>query len=409
VVCLGERDDFFAKGSNMAASSQPPPDDKQFLPREQFGALIETLVGDGYTVIGPTVRDNVVRLGPINSLDQLPHGLRDAQDGGYYRLDEGDPALCFEYVVGPDGPKRYLFPPKQDLFKLHIEGEAFVIDATAPNPPRYALLGLRPCDLAAIGVHDKVFDFGDGSEGFRCEAETHYCEARRNCLVIAVNCTRPGGTCFCVSMGTGPEALDGYDIAMTELRGGLMLRAGSDDGRALLAKLPVREPTAAERELEDLKLIHAIDRMGRTMDIRGIVELLNFKVDHSHYNEVAARCLGCGNCTMVCPTCFCSTVTDSTDLATGAATRTRQWESCYSHQFSYTVGGSVRTSKRARYRHWLRHKLGTWWEQFGTSGCVGCGRCITWCPVGIDITEEAAAIRGDWQPGDPAPVQSEVN
>ncbi|MBV8527642.1 MAG: 4Fe-4S dicluster domain-containing protein, partial [Candidatus Dormibacteraeota bacterium] len=106
----------------------------------------------------------------------------------------------------------------------------------------------------------------------------------------------------------------------------------------------------------------------------------------------AQRCLACGNCTMQCPTCFCSDLVDEPDVVAGDA-RVRRWASCFEQDYSHIHGGSVRTSTRARYRQWLTHKLGTWWEQFGTSGCVGCGRCIAWCPVGIDITDEVRALR----------------
>ena len=102
--------------------------------------------------------------------------------------------------------------------------------------------------------------------------------------------------------------------------------------------------------------------------------------------------MACGNCTLVCPTCFCATVQDTTDVS-GTVERDREWASCFDVEHSYLHGGSVRETTRARYRQWMTHKLSTWWDQFGTSGCVGCGRCVTWCPVGIDITEEAAAIR----------------
>ncbi|MEU5265530.1 4Fe-4S dicluster domain-containing protein [Amycolatopsis sp. NPDC021455] len=112
------------------------------------------------------------------------------------------------------------------------------------------------------------------------------------------------------------------------------------------------------------------------------------------WEEVASRCLTCANCTMVCPTCFCTTTEDVTDLSGEHAERHQRWASCFELDFSYVHGGSVRTSGASRYRQWFSHKLGTWHEQFGTSGCVGCGRCIAWCPAGIDITEEAAKLAG---------------
>jgi sulfhydrogenase subunit beta (sulfur reductase) len=133
--------------------------------------------------------------------------------------------------------------------------------------------------------------------------------------------------------------------------------------------------------------------MGRTMDTKGIKELLYRNYENPRWDDVAKRCLTCGNCTMVCPTCFCTTVEDITDLTGEHVERWRKLDSCFTMDFSYIHGGSVRSSPRARYRQWMTHKLATWIDQFGTSGCVGCGRCITWCPVGIDITEETGAIR----------------
>ena len=153
--------------------------------------------------------------------------------------------------------------------------------------------------------------------------------------------------------------------------------------------------TAEERDLTRREQIieGAAQRMGRELDTTGLRELLQDSLEHPRWDEVAERCLTCGNCTMVCPTCFCTTVEDVTDLSGEQAERWRSWDTCFSLDHSYVHGGSVRPTGRSRYRQWLTHKLGTWWDQFGTSGCVGCGRCIAWCPVGIDITEEAEALR----------------
>ena len=135
--------------------------------------------------------------------------------------------------------------------------------------------------------------------------------------------------------------------------------------------------------------------MGRAMDTTNIKQLLYDNPEHPQWDKVAGRCLSCANCTMACPTCFCSTVEDVSDLTGKHAERWRKWDSCFSLEFSYIHGGHVRQSTKGRYRQWMTHKLASWQDQFGTSGCVGCGRCITWCPVGIDITEEVKAIRAD--------------
>jgi ferredoxin len=135
--------------------------------------------------------------------------------------------------------------------------------------------------------------------------------------------------------------------------------------------------------------------LGRAMQSDDVRDLLMRNLEHRRWDQVADRCLSCGNCTMVCPTCFCTTVEETSGLTGAESARSRRWDSCFTMDFSYIHGGSVRSSTRSRYRQWMTHKLATWHDQFDMSGCVGCGRCITWCPVGIDITEEVRAIRDD--------------
>ena len=374
------------------SSDQCIPLAQGFLPRPALEDLIQRLRSLGYKVIGPTIVDGVISMREIMSTQELPRGIHDQQDGGKYRLEQSKASLTFDFVVGPDGVKRYLFPPSQRLMQFRVREDRFDMEAGPPQVPKLALLGVRPCELAAMKVQDRVFAFDDPAT-FRCESDPWYTQARQEFIYIAVNCTRPGGTCFCASWNTGPEATSGFDLAMTELRDGFVVTIGTARGADLLDGLPVRDPTETELELAELKITRAREHMGRQLDTVDIKKLLDENIESPEWDKVAERCLACGNCTMVCPTCFCSTVVDATDLADGKVTRTRDWESCFTLQFSYTVGGPGRNTVRGRYRHWLRHKLCTWWDQFEMSGCVGCGRCITWCPVGIDLTAEVERIR----------------
>jgi len=198
-------------------------------------------------------------------------------------------------------------------------------------------------------------------------------------------------------MNTGPRAESGFDLALTEIldreRHFFVVQAGSERGAKLLARLPRREALAEALAAADAVVARTAAAMGRELRTEGLAELLLRNLEHPRWDEVAARCLACANCTMVCPTCFCTSVEDTTDLSGQTAERVRRWDSCFTTDFSHLHGGPVRASARSRYRQWMTHKLATWVEQFGSSGCVGCGRCITWCPVGIDLTEEARAIR----------------
>jgi formate hydrogenlyase subunit 6/NADH:ubiquinone oxidoreductase subunit I len=356
-----------------------------------------------YTLIGPTIRDGAIVYEEITSLADLPVGWTDEQDGGSYRLKRRDDQALFGYAVGPQSWKKFLHPPWIRLWQARRNGRdenAFQIVEEPQQAPRYAFLGVRSCEIHAIAIQDKVFLQGS-------YADPIYKTRRENVFILAVNCGQAsprsfgagqaGSTCFCASMKTGPRATFGFDLALTEVlerdRHYFLVEIGTEAGARMLEGVPHTEATEEERAASEQILARLAERMGRTMESAGLKELLYRNYEHPRWDDVAARCLACANCTMVCPTCFCTTVEDVTSLTGDQAERSRKWDSCFTLEFSYIHGGSVRSSTRARYRQWMTHKLATWIDQFGTSGCVGCGRCITWCPVGIDITEEVRAIR----------------
>jgi formate hydrogenlyase subunit 6/NADH:ubiquinone oxidoreductase subunit I len=344
----------------------------------------------GYQVLGPTLRDGAIVYDRITKLDDLPQGWTDQQEAGRYRLEKRADKALFGYAVGPQPWKRFLHPPIERLWQARLsDGGVAVIDAEQTTP-RFAFLGVRSCELHAIAIQDHVFTGGP-------YLDTGYQRRRQDNFIIAVNCSEAGGTCFCVSMNTGPKAQVGFDLALTELlhedQHNFLVEVGSVSGGEVLATLPYRPASSDESAAAEAVVARTATQMGRQLDTNGIKELLQGNLNHPRWDDVAARCLTCANCTMVCPTCFCTTVEDHTDLAGQTAERIRRWDSCFTLDFSYIHGGSVRKENRSRYRQWMTHKLASWIDQFGMSGCVGCGRCITWCPVGIDITEEAAAIR----------------
>ncbi|HET6884378.1 MAG TPA: 4Fe-4S dicluster domain-containing protein [Pirellulales bacterium] len=349
-------------------------------------SLLDALIDRGYTVIGPTVDQEAIVYGEITSVDDLPRGWTDVQAPGSYRLARrGDEAL-FGYAVGPHSWKRYLFPPAAVVVTADRKDDGWEMTTPADAAPKYAFLGVRACELAAIRVQDRTFLEGP-------YVDPIYAARRREAFVIAVNCTQAAPTCFCTSMNTGPRATEGFDLALTELADGFVVEVGSDCGDEIMTHVETQEADEAVlRRAEDARR-QAVDQITRRLDTEGIRDLLLGNLDHPRWNEVATRCLSCTNCTMVCPTCFCSSVKEVTDLQGDHVERQRQWDSCFNFDFSYMNGGVVRNQIRSRYRQWLTHKLASWIDQFGTSGCVGCGRCITWCPVGIDLTEEVAAIR----------------
>lgn len=361
------------------------------LERRNLSLLFEALAERGYRIIGPTVKAKAVVYGDIASSDELPAGRTDVQTPGSYRLERGEDGACFGYAAPAQSLRPFLHPPETELWKAERRDGAFTIEAAADDSPApCAFIGARACDLAALAIHDRVFTTPP-------YVDTHYRVRRDAAFIVGVNCTRAGGTCFCASMGTGPRLREGFDLALTEIVDGerheFFVEAGSGAGEEVMGELRLRTAGRDDLAAADALCARATASMGRKLDTEGIKELLQANLEHPHWNEVAKRCLACGNCTMACPTCFCTDIEDTTDLTGKRAARTRRWDSCYSIDYSYIHGGSIRTKIPNMYRHWLTHKLANWHDQFGVSGCVGCGRCITWCPPGIDLTEEVRAIR----------------
>lgn len=355
---------------------------------QTMGALIGLLRKDGFKVLGPTVRDHSVVYDEIRSYEDLPIGWTDQQSNASYTLVPTEGKPLFAFAVGPHSWKQFLFPSECPLVRSHrTNGSMELRGAQEPLPAPLAFFGVRPCELHAIAIQDRVFLEGPF-------ADPWYKSVREHLFIVAVQCTHPGGTCFCASMKTGPRATRGFDLALTELSGGsILVEAGSQRGSELLTQIPWQPAEPADLEEADQLLSNAAASMGRSLETEGLQQLLYANLMHPRWDVVGHRCLSCANCTMVCPTCFCSTVSDGSDLTNTDAQRTRTWDSCFTSDFSYIHGGSVRPSTRSRYRQWMTHKLASWIDQFGTFGCVGCGRCITWCPVGIDLTEEARLIR----------------
>jgi sulfhydrogenase subunit beta (sulfur reductase) len=371
----------------------------RILQAEELAKLVELLSCKGYRTIGPCVRDGAIVYEPIESSAQLPAGWTDEQGPGCYRLKRREDQAWFGYAVGPHSWKRYLHPAEVRLWSAERRGGTFRIlnNEMRPKQP-YAFLGVRACDLAAIKVQDRVL-IGDKYR------DAIYEGLRQGVFIVAVQCTHAAATCFCVSMGTGPRSQGGFDLALTELVGPgghrFVVQTGSGRGAEVLAGLQTAPVTDADLHDAETAVNRAASEQVRSIDTARIKELLYQNFDHPRWDNVAARCLTCANCTMVCPTCFCTAVEDVTYVTSHQAERWRRWDSCFTLSFSYIHGGSVRCSGKARYRQWMTHKLASWIDQFGTSGCVGCGRCIAWCPVGIDITEEVRALREGGNHGEP--------
>jgi ferredoxin len=360
--------------------------DSAWLPRSDLQRLIDALAAAGHRVLGPVARDGAIVWDELRRAAELPEGWREQQAPGSYRLEKVGHARVFDVVNGPSSLKAFVFAPREELLQITQEGRGFRAESLRPEPPKLALLGVRACDLAALRVQDRIFLHDR-------VPDPAYAIRRERLFLVAVNCTRSAQTCFCVSMGTGPEAESGFDLALTEFDDGFVLRAGSPAGSEIAAALAPAAAPAARKDEERAALSACAAHMTRALDTSDLPEMLYRNLEHPHWDEVAKRCLSCANCTQVCPTCFCHDERDEPFLDGSGSIRVREWDSCFNREHAQVHGLNFRPKVAHRYRQWLVHKLAGWIDQFGTSGCVGCGRCIAWCPTGIDLTEEVEALR----------------
>ena len=360
----------------------------QFVDRMGFEGLLADLAGRGYRLVGPTVRDGAIVLDEIESPDELPRGVGEEQEAGRYRLVGRSDDRWFGFAHGPDSAKRFLFPAREVVWDGRARGRRSASASAGDEDERpIAFVGIRSCDLHAVAVQDRVFLEGPAPDPAyarrRTRRRVHRGELRdaRGDVLLRLHADRPP-----VHAGVRRRA--------HRVRRRLRRRSREPSSAPSCCRRPAPGEATPEEERADREVTErAIASMGRALETGDLPDLLYRNREHPRWLEVGDRCLACGNCTSACPTCFCHDVVDTTDILGTTATRTREWASCFSDEFSHTVGGDVRTARSSRYRQWLTHKFASWIDQFGTSGCVGCGRCITWCPVGIDVTEEIAAIR----------------
>ena len=358
----------------------------QYIPRAVLSDLLEALKAQGYRCVGPQVQDGAVLFNTLNRVDDLPHGYRDAQSPGHYRVERTSSSRLFAWAVGPQGLKPFLFAPEEPLWVAtpQADGALTFRETLTPSAP-LAFIGARACDLAALRLLDAHFLQGP-------YPDAHYARRRAGLFVVAVNCSDPASTCFCASTGDGPVARDGFDLVLTELEDGYLIGAGSTAGEALLTRLATQPATAHQQAVAQDQAEQARTCQQRALPAGSLQAPLFERLEHPHWADVASRCLSCGNCTSVCPTCFCSSEVQSPGLEEGHAVAQREWSSCFSSDHAWLAGHAVRPDTRTRYRQWMTHKLGSWETQYGRSGCVGCGRCITWCPTGIDLVAEVHAL-----------------
>lgn len=363
------------------------PAESWFLGHAALQGLLEALQRDGYRCVGPQLRGGALVYDTLASAADLPRGMRDSQQPGEYRLSQAGDARMFAWANGPQALKPLLFAPEEPLWRAHRTDDGFDVEALLPQVPPVAVIGARACDLAALRIQDRIFLHG-------AQSDLCYAARREGLFLVAVNCTHAAATCFCAATGDGPRAGAGHDIALTELEDGFVATIGSPAGARFLAGLDPAPASRARIGAAERAVEQAAAAQTRTLPGHNLRDALFASLHHPRWEEVAQRCLACGNCTLVCPTCFCHAEADVPELDGGRSVHRRQWDSCFSQGHAYIHGIQLRPEIRHRYRQWLTHKLGSWHDQFGTSGCVGCGRCITWCPAGIDITEEAQAICG---------------
>lgn len=281
-------------------------------------------------------------------------------------------------------PKEYLLPQMEQLFCYSEEG----VEEAFDKRPR-VLFGIRSCDLSAIKVLD-LFYLGK-------TADAYYASRRNRTALISIACNHPDPTCFCLGLGTGPFLKSGFDLQLTDLGERFLVETGSEAGQALVRDFPHIFTQPAQTDTEDLyeTRLASQSRFEKRVNLEHVRRKIQAgAVSDAFWETVAIRCFECGGCVYNCPVCTCFNVIDR-PVAPDSGKRVRIWDTCMFKGFSRMAGGVVPAEvKINRTKRWFHHKLLHWPEQFGTFGCVGCGRCAISCPGKIDMATVALRIKG---------------
>lgn len=359
-----------------------------FLPHQRIDDMLDVLKSSGYKCVAPRYYEGAISYDTLNKSADLPWGYHDEQKPGHYELSKSEHKHAFGFTLPTTSVKPMLFKAKENVWKVTRNPEGKLTFDPVVEVEKIAVFGVRPCDLRGIEIQDRVFMENSYND-------IRYVKRRENQFLIAMNCTKSHSNCFCTALGDSPKADKGFDLAMTELQDdGFVVEIGSDKGRAVLDALNLEAATGgqAQRALAKIEYAAAGQTQRTLPPIKEVEARLMANLEHPQWDDVASRCLSCGSCTQACPTCFCHTERDEANVVGNETHHTREWDSCFSIDHSYTHGDTYRENPKYRYRQWLTHKFSTWRDQFRTKGCVGCGRCVTWCPVKIDVVDEINAI-----------------
>lgn len=359
-----------------------------FLDRAELSSLFAQLERLGYSIYGPQARDGAIVFDQLQKVDQLPQGWQDIQKPGSYQLEQTESPRYFHWANGPQAIKPLLFSSREVMWQARKQDDGS-IEFVIPEHQieKVAVIGAKACDVAALKLQDQHFLQGEF-------VDPGYKAKRQGLFIVAVNCSRAASTCFCASTGDGPSCESGFDLCLTELEEGFLIEVGSDYGEKVIQVLNLQTATAAQLQKAEYQKADVIESQGRQLRPIAINQLQSQR-SHPQWDDIAERCLACGNCTMVCPTCFCHRHHEEPVLDGKSSEHVREWDSCFGESHGELAGFQVRKTVKQRYQQWMIHKLDTWQEQYERSGCTGCGRCMSWCPAEIDFVKEANTIGGE--------------
>jgi len=276
-------------------------------------------------------------------------------------------------------PKAVFLPPMEELFGFQRDKEGYQIEPPSSDTPKRLFFGIRPCDAKALAVLDMTF-----SDKYE---DTYYITKRKKGVLVGLGCINPYDSCFCTSLDSSPADAANVDLMLTDIGDQFVAEAITDKGRELIKKISLLQAADEADELRAEKAKQAANsKVTRKIDVAGIKEkLLSCFEDKGYWEKITAKCISCGICTFLCPTCHCFDIND--ELVKNQGERFRSWDSCAFPLFTKMPMENPREEKWRRVRQKVCHKYGFYPMNFDIIACTGCGRCIRLCPVNWDITQ----------------------